>query len=156
MTALRERSFSRAKSGLSTVMDEVVHEHRPQLVHRHGGKEAMLLVRPDDARRRVDTFRLNLRVVLDDGEVAITADPVGVAGFGGSLDDALDDLVVALGAYVRRFFERPHFYRETEAGRFEPWLLRFALTDPGEYRALLEADIEAAIPTGNDRVASAV
>lgn len=146
MTALRELSFSSAKSGLSTVMDDVVHEHRPHLIHRHGGKEAMLLVRPDDARRWLDTFRLVLNLTLDEDEVAITASPVDVVGIGDSFDSALDDLVVELRAYVHRFFERPHFYAQTSASRHEPWLLRFALTRPDEYRALLEADIEASTP----------
>jgi PHD/YefM family antitoxin component YafN of YafNO toxin-antitoxin module len=156
VTALRELNFSSAKSGLSTLMNEVVHEHRPQIVHRHGGKEEMLLVRPDDARRWLDTFRLTLRVTLDDGEVAVVADPVGVLGVGESLEAALDDLVVELRAYTRRFFERPHFYRETSAAHHEPWLLRFALTPAEEHRSLLDADVEASVPAGNKQLASPV
>lgn len=156
MTALRERSFSSAKSGLSSVMDEVVHEHKPQLVHRYGGRDAMLLVRPDDLLRWLDTFEFRLDVTLDEGEVAIAASAVGILGIGDSFDSALDDLVIELRAYVQRFFERPHFYAQTSAGRHEPWLLRFALTDPDKHRALLESDIEASMPKGNDRVASAV
>lgn len=128
-------------------MDEVVHERRPQLVRRHGRKELMLLVRPDDARRWLDTFRLTLNVTLDEGEVAVSAEPVGVLGVGDSLDTALEDLAVELGAYAHRFFvERPHFYAETPAAQHAPWLLRFALTPPDEQRALLDADIDASVP----------
>lgn len=144
MTTLRELPFSRAKTGLSTVMDEVVHEHRPQLVSRHHGREAMLLVRPDDARRWLETFRFTLSVTLDEDEVAISADPVGVVGIGDSVDAALGDLVVELRLYAQRFFERAQFYAQTQARRHEPWLLRFALTPSEQHRALLEADIEAA------------
>jgi hypothetical protein len=151
-TGLHETSFSVAKNRLSAVMDEVVHERRPQLVGRHHGRETMLLVRPDDARRWLDTFRLTLNVTLDDGEVAVAAEPLEVLGVGDSVDTALDDLVVELRSYAHRFFvERPHFYSETRAGQHAPWLLRFALTPPDEQRALLEADIAASAP-----VASAV
>src|SRR4051794_26779186 len=100
---LPERQFSKAKSELSDVMDEVVHKHRPQVVSR-SGKERMLLVRPDDVRRWLDTFRLSLRVVLDEGEVTITAGPLGLSGFGESLDTALDDLLEEIRAYTQRFF----------------------------------------------------
>lgn len=112
----------------------------------------MLLVRPDDARRWLDTFRFALDVTLDEGEVAVFAEPVGVLGVGDSLDAALDDLVVELGSYAHRFFvERPQFYAQTRAAQHGPWLLRFALTPSDEQRALLDADIEASVP-----VASAV
>lgn len=153
---LPERQFSEAKSALSDVMNEVVHGHRPLVVQRHHGKESMLLVRPDDVRRWLDTFRLNLRVVLDEGEVSLVADPVGVFGFGDSLDSAVDDLLVELRAYVQRFFERPQFYAETQAARHEPWLARFALTHSDEQRELLVSDLEAPTPKGDHAVAAAV
>jgi hypothetical protein len=133
-------------------MDEVVHERRPQLVCRHGHKEQMLLVRPDDARRWLDAFRYTLTVTLDDGQVAVFADCVEILAVGDSFDSALDDLVVELRDYAHRFFvERPNFYAETRAKSHAPWLLRFALTPPEEQRALLEADLRASAP-----VASAV
>jgi PHD/YefM family antitoxin component YafN of YafNO toxin-antitoxin module len=155
-TLLPERQFSEAKSALSDVMDDVVHQHRPHVVQRHHGKEAMLLVRPDDVRRWLDTFRLTMRVVLDEGEVSLVADPVGASGFGDSFDSAVDDLLSELRAYAQRFFERPHFYGQTQAARHEPWLARFALTHPDEQRALLISDIEAAMPKGSHAVASTV
>jgi hypothetical protein len=129
-------------------MDEVVHQHRPQVVRRKG-KEQMLLVRPDDARRWLDTFRLHLRVVLDEGEATISADPLGVSGFGDSLDSALDDLLAEVRAYTLRFFERPQFYGETEARRHAPWLARFALTPPDDHRDLLVADLQAEMETAS-------
>jgi Antitoxin of toxin-antitoxin, RelE / RelB, TA system len=157
---LPERQFSKAKSELSDVMDEVVHEHRPQVVRRKG-KELMLLVRPDDARRWLDTFRLHLRVVLDEGEVTVVADPLGVLGFGESLDTALDDLLKEIRAYTKRFFERQQFYAQTDAVRHEPWLARFALTHPDDHRDLLAADMEAELKSaaatkGKHAVPSAV
>lgn len=151
---LPERRFSEAKSGLSEVMTEVVHDHRVQVVRRHS-RERMLLVRPDDARRWLDIFRLELRVSLDDGQVGVVADPLGLIGVAESFDAALDSLVDEIRAYAMRFFERPQFYLSTAAARHEPYLLRFALTPFQEHRALLDADIAAARPGGNDAVASA-
>jgi hypothetical protein len=152
---LPERQFSKAKSELSDVMDEVVHQHRPQVVRRKG-KERMLLVRPDDALRWLDTFRLHLRVVLDEGEVTVVADPLGVSGYGESLDTALDDLLREIRAYAQRFFERPQFYAETEAVRHEPWLVRFALTHPDDHRDLLAADMEAEMNAASTKGKQAV
>jgi hypothetical protein len=149
---LPELKFSEAKTGLSAVMNEVVREGKPQVVQRN--KETMVLVRPADLSRWLETFRLTFRVTLDEGEVAIMADPVGVLGVGESLESALDDLRAELTTYVQRFFERPNFYLETDAGRHYPWLLRFALTHPEHQRDLLVADIEASMPTGNEAVAS--
>jgi Antitoxin of toxin-antitoxin, RelE / RelB, TA system len=153
-------NFSEAKTALSAVMDDVVHEHRPQVVHRRrgGGSEQMLLVRPDDVRRLLEGFRFDLRVTLDEGEAAVVADPVGVVGVGDSLDGALEDLVQELDGYAERFFSKPGFYAQTDAVRHEPWLLRFALTPPDERRGLLEKDVAASAPEPNrvGAIASAV
>jgi Antitoxin of toxin-antitoxin, RelE / RelB, TA system len=154
-TLLPERQFSEAKADLSGVMNEVVHGGRPQVVRRHT-KDRMLLVRSDDARRWLDTFRLELRVTLDPGQVAVFAAPLGVIGVGPTFDAALDGLVDEIRAYALRFFERPQFYLYTQAARHEPYLLRFALTPPEEHRALIDADVEAAMSRGNEAVASAV
>ena len=116
----------------------------------------MILVKPEDVRRWLDTFRLVLNVILDEGEVAISAEPIGIIGVGATFDAALDDLVEGVRAYATRFFDRVQFYVHTEAVRDEPWLLRFALTPPDEQRALLEGDIESSAPKANRSPASAV
>jgi hypothetical protein len=157
MSVLQERKFSEAKTGLSEVMDEVVREHRPQVVSRHQ-REHMLLVRSEDARRWLDTFRLDLGVTLDPGQVSIQAAPLGLIGVGESFDAALDQLAVEIRRYAVRFFDRIEFYRHTSAIRHEPYLLRFALAPVDEHRGLLEADIAAAAPQGSpvEAAASAV
>lgn len=139
VAALRERDFTSAKAQLSTVMDEVVHEHRPQIVVRKG-RESMLLVQPGDVRRWLDTFQLDLKVSLDEGAVGVLAQPIGVVGAGASLDAALDDLLENIRAYVVRYFDRQQFYSQTSAVKHEPWLARFALTPLDEQRQLLESD----------------
>lgn len=156
MTALPEVNFSEAKSGLSDVMNTVVHGHQPQLVHRHGGKETMLLVRPDDLRRWLDTFRLRLSVVLGEADVAVSAEPVGVIGVGDSFEAALEDLAVELRLYARRFFAQPQFYGASDRAGHYPWLLRFALTRSEEQLDLLRDDLRPPVPSGNSAITSAV
>lgn len=142
-SALPELDFSSAKTGLSGVMNEVVREHRPQVVRRHG-REAMLLASLDDLQRWLETFRLNLVVTLGDGDVAISAAPLDVLGVGESFDAALENLAEALRVYAAQFFERASFYSQTDRAAHYPYLLRFALAPPERHLDLLRCDIKAA------------
>ena len=135
--ALPSFDFSRAKAELSDVMTRVVHEHRPSIVSRHRGKERMLLVRTDDLARHLTGFDFDVEVIEDGGEVTATLPSLGLLGFGASHDDALDDLVAELRAYAADYFDRSAFYAATDRAAHAPWLLRFALTPPGEQRDLL-------------------
>ena len=142
-SALLEVDFTGAKAGLSAVMDAVVHDHEPCLVQRRG-RESMLLVRPDDLARWLDTFRLRISFVFDQGEVTAQVSDLGVLGFGESVDEALEDLASELRAYAQRFFgELSEFYRHTDRAKHYPALLRFALTPADGHVDLLRADIEA-------------
>lgn len=137
--ALPSLDFSRAKAELSDVMTRVVHEHRPSIISRHRGKERMLLVRTDDLARHLAGFDFDVEVVEDGGEVTTTLPRFGLLGFGSSLDEALDDLLVELREYAADYFERAAFYAATDRAHHVPWLLRFALTPAGEQRDLLGA-----------------
>lgn len=139
MPTLTSIEFSRAKSELSDVMTRVVHEHRPSIVSRHRGKERMLLVRTDDLARHLGGFGFEVELVEDGDEVTAVLPKLGLLGFGSSRDEALDDLVTELRAYAADYFERAAFYAATDRAEHAPWLLRFALTPPGEQRALLSA-----------------
>jgi hypothetical protein len=139
IAALPSIDFSRAKAELSDVMTRVVHEHRPSIVSRHRGKERMVLVRADDLVRQLAVFGFDVEVIEDGGEVTAALPRFGLLGFGASGDDALDDLVFELRAYAADFFERWAFYSATDRAEHAPWLLRFALTPPGEQRDLLAA-----------------
>jgi hypothetical protein len=143
-TALTSLDFSRAKSALSDVMTQVVHEHSPRLVSRHRGKERMVLVRAEDLAEYLDSFRFEPEVVIDGGEVTVELEDLGLLGFGETVDAAMDDLVAELRAYARRFFERSAFYMQTDRARHAPWLLRFALTAPERQVDLLSADSQGA------------
>ena len=144
-TTLASLEFSRAKSALSEVMTQVVHEHSPRLVSRHRGKERMLLVRAEDLADYLDSFRFEPEVVIDRGEVTVELQDLGVLGFGESVEAAMEDLVAELRVYARRFFERSAFYMHTDRARHAPWLLRFALTPQERQLDLLSADSQRAV-----------
>jgi hypothetical protein len=146
-TVLNEVVFHKAKNRLTSVMDAVVHEHQPQVVQRsRAGGERMLLVRPDDLRRWLETFSFSIEVVLGEGDVAVKASPVGVLGMGESFDAALRDLVEELRTRATDFFSRPRFFLETDRAGDYPYFLRFALTPPEEQLLLLQRDAETAPP----------
>jgi hypothetical protein len=143
--------FSPAKSQLSEVMTQVFHGHQPRIVSRHHGKEQMLLVRPDDLVTMLGEQRLDVQAVYDQGEVTLRVPDMGVLGFGETLDEAVEDLLVELRAYATRFFREPARFLATSRGGHAAALLRFALTNEDEQRRMLgleeperEADAVAA------------
>lgn len=129
--------FSPAKSQLSDVMTQVFHGHQPRIVSRHHGKEKMLLVRPDDLVAMLGEHRLDVQAVYDAGEVTLRVPDIGVLGFGETLDEALDDLLVELHAYATRFFREPARFMATSRGTHAAALLRFALAGEEEQRLML-------------------
>jgi antitoxin of RelE/RelB toxin-antitoxin system len=154
-TALPEVGFSSAKTDLSSVMDTVVHERHPTLVYRHKGKkEAMLLVRPDDLAKWLESFRVSLRVTLGEGDAAVEAGDLGVVGIGETFEAAMEDLVEELRLYTRRYFEQAGLYMHSDRARHYPQLLRFALTPAEQQLALLYADMEASYTGQREVVAS--
>ena len=138
LPALPLIDFSRAKSVLSDIMTRVVHEHRPSVVSRHRGKERMVLLRTDDLVRYLDSFRFELELVEDGGEVTAVLPRLGLLGFGATRGDAIDDLLVELRLYAADYFERQSLYDATDRAEHAPWLLRFALVVPADQRALLD------------------
>jgi antitoxin YefM len=137
---LASLDFSRAKSGLSELMTQVVHGHAPRIVSRHRGKEEMVLVATDDLARFLESFRFDPQVTVDAGEVTASLPRLRILGFGETLDDAMTDLVEELRLYAGDFFARTSFYAETDRADHAPWLLRFALTPPERQLELLYED----------------
>jgi len=135
--------FSEAKAHLSDVMTTVVHGHQPQLVHRHRGKETMVLMRPDDLTRALGTFRFDPQVTYSGGEVTVALERFGILGFGVTFEEAMEDTVRELRAYAEEFFAQPVFYAATDRAEHWAWLLRFALTPPEQQVDLLLADSRA-------------
>jgi len=143
-TTLPALDFSEAKAHLSDVMTAVVHERQLRLIQRHRGKEAMVLMRPDDLVRALESFRFEPQVVYSDGEVTVALEQFGILGFGTTFDEALEDAVRQLRTYAQEFFAQPILYGATERATHRPWLLRFALTPPDKQAALLLEDSQAA------------
>ena len=135
--AVRTIDFSPAKNQLSDVMTQVFHGHQPRIVSRHHGKEQMLLVRPDDLVTMLGKYRLDVRAVYDAGEVTLRVPDMGVLGFGETLDEAVDDLLVELRAYATRYFREPARFMATSRGDHAAALLRFALAGEDEQRLML-------------------
>ncbi len=129
--------FSPAKSQLSELMNQVFHRHALQLISRHGGKEQMLLVRPDDLLVMLGDQEIDVEAAYDPGSVTLSAPAMGVLGFGDTLDDAIGDLLVELRAYATRFFHDPARYWASGRGNHAGALLRFALSDEATQRAML-------------------
>jgi hypothetical protein len=142
--ALHSTDFTAAKARLSDVMTDVFHRRRPQFVARHHGKEQMLLVRPDDLATMLGDHRLDVRVVYDEGEVTLRIPDMGVLGFGETLDEATDDLLVELRAYAARYFEDPIRYLNTPRVTHAGALLRFAISPHDEQRRMLDESTEDA------------
>jgi hypothetical protein len=118
-------------------MAAVVHQRRPQLIRRHRGKEAMLLLPPDDLARALRAFHFESSVTYSEDEVTVALDQFGVLGFGATFEEALSDAVEELRAYAQRYFADAAFYAKTDRSSHWPWLLRFALTPPDQQAQLL-------------------
>ena len=132
--------FSPAKSQLSEVMTQVFHGHQPRIVSRHHGKEQMLLVRPDDLVAMLGEHHLDVQAVYDANDVTLRVPAMGVLGFGETLDEAIDDLLVELRAYATRFFREPTRFMATSRGTHAAALLRFALAAEDEQRRMLDVE----------------
>lgn len=137
ITLLPARAVSEAKKALSEVMDEVVREHRPQIVQRNDWKDAMALISLEDLRSVVSSFRFDPRVTYGLAEVVLSLDQMGLVASGPSLEAAADTLVLELREYCADLIGRFDYFRYTKRARDLPWVLRFSLASPEEQRELL-------------------
>lgn len=137
--------FTEAKSGLSGLMTEVVHGHRTELIERHGGKEAAVLMSREDLVSLLSDYRFRPQVALSGNEATAVLEDLGLIGAGADFEEAMENLVRELRQYAHQFLvERPTFYLQTARARHAPWLLRFALTPPDEQLDLLYDDSRVA------------
>ena len=136
-TLVRTSEFSPAKAHLSDVMTQVFHGHQPQLVSRHRGKEQMLLMRPDDLVAMLADQHLEVLAVIDGDEVTLRVPALGVLGFGDTLEEATEDLLVELRTYATRFFRDPARFMPTSRASHAGALLRFALSNLEAQRQML-------------------
>jgi hypothetical protein len=138
------RSFSEAKSALSEVMSGVVHDHRPTVVERHGGREAMLLLALADLEPLLEHFRFHTRATVSEGEFVLRQEELGLVAGGATFDAAVAELEELAVASAEHYFERLGFYAQTHRAKQMPWLLRLIVTPARERRALLLGEPEPA------------
>ncbi|MGH2969599.1 MAG: hypothetical protein ACRDK0_11120 [Solirubrobacteraceae bacterium] len=137
-TTYLSTGFTEAKSHLSTLMDEVVHRHRPKVIDRHNGRESMLALPTEDAVEIfLSTAFTPLEVTFDEEEVVVTATALSLIGDGPDLESALGELGEEIDDFARAYFDRFDFYRHTPDRELAPFLLRFLLTAPDQRTALL-------------------
>ncbi len=118
-------------------MSGVVHDHQPMVIERHGGKEAMLLLGLSDIGPLLEHFSFHTRSSVSDGEFVLRQAELNLLAGGETFEQAaveLEDLAVS---YAERYFERLHFYAQTDRAEQMPWLLRLLLTPEDGRRALL-------------------
>ncbi len=128
-------------------MSQVVYGHRPTLIDRHRGKEAMLLLGTEQARSLLSGFRFDTQTRFEDGEWTLFSPELKLVATAESFDSALDELVELSGHYAADFFERWAFYRETDRANQFGWLLRLAVTDADKRRDLFTEPPVSAAPT---------
>jgi len=137
VASLPTRGLSEAKAALSDVMSGVVHDHQPMVIERHGGKEAMLLLGLSDMWPLLDHFSFHTLSSVSDGELVLRQTELNLVAGGETFEQAAAELEELALAYAERYFERLHFYAQTDRAEQMPWLLRLVLTPEDDRRALL-------------------
>jgi hypothetical protein len=137
VASLPTRGLSQAKATLSDVMSGVVHDHRPMVIERHGGREAMLLLGLSDMEPLLGHFRFHTVSSVSDGEFVLRQPELNLVAGGETFDEAAAELEDLAVAYAERYFERLGFYAQTDRAEQMPWLLRLLLTPEADRRALL-------------------
>jgi len=137
VASLPTRGLSEAKAALSDVMSGVVHDHQPTVIERHGGKEAMLLLGLSDIGPLLDHFSFHTLSSVSDGEFVLRQAELNLVAGGETFEQAAAELEDLAVTYAERYFERLHFYAQTDRAEQMPWLLRLILTPETDRRALL-------------------
>ncbi len=140
LEVIRSRPFSEAKAELSEVMTQVVREHRPTVIARGGGKEAMVALDLDDFRLLLGSFQFEPHVSFGDEGVVAAIESFGLVGHGADLERAMNDLLEELRAYASDYIRRYAFYAQTNRRAHAPWIMRFAATPVEEQLALLSQE----------------
>jgi hypothetical protein len=118
-------------------MSGVVHDHQPTVIERHGGKEAMLLLGLSDMEPLLGHFVFHTLSSVSDGELVLRQSELNLVAGGETFEQAASELQELAVAYAEKYFERLHFYAQTDRAEQMPWLLRLILTPEADRRALL-------------------
>jgi prevent-host-death family protein len=134
---LAQEAFAHAKARLSDLMDQVVHDHRLQVIDRHRGKERAVLVSVNDLGMLLEGFEFHPRVSVSDGEFVVRLPELNLIAGGVSYEDALGELVELAEQQAQDFFDRLDYYLQTDRRGQLGWQLKLALTASDERRSLL-------------------
>lgn len=136
-TIFPSRKAADAKAHLADVMTAAIHGTMPQIIQRRGGKERVVVARPDLMAQALSGFRFEAEVLLGDGEIVVRLEQFGLLGAGDSYEDAVEDALEQLRSYAGEFFRDWSLYSHTDRRWHLPWLLRFALTAEEDQAGLL-------------------
>ena len=137
-----------AKDTFGPLLSEVVHQHRPKVVEKHG-RDPVLFLGQDEILMLLEDYKFHPKIAVSEGEFIIRLPEFGLIAGGATLDEAYDELVELSEVYAHDFVSRWLFFRETDRRDQMRWILRFAMTPPDHRRALFSertADASAAVP----------
>ncbi len=82
-------------------------------------------------------FGFHTRASVSEGEFVLRQPELNLVAGGETFDQAASALEELAVTYAERYFERLHFYAQTDRTEQLPWLLRLILTPATDRRALL-------------------
>lgn len=134
-----EIQFSRAKSGLSGVMDEVVHRGHPKAVRRERGRNEVMYLLPRGLLEAVvDAARVQVDYLPDEEGVGLWVNEFDIGAHGATAEEARQNLVREVRAYVANFLgELPTYLTWPDRARLVPQVLRLAIAQDDDELARL-------------------
>jgi hypothetical protein len=87
--------------------------------------------------RLLDHFDFHTLSSVSDGEFVLRQSELNLVAGGETFEHAALELEELVLAYAERYFERLHFYAQTDRAEQMPWLLRLIFTPEADRRALL-------------------
>ncbi len=140
MSMLPEHNFTDARKGLSSLYDQVFNSFKPAIIKRKKAEEVLLL-RVDLQKMLLSHFSLKPEVILeDDKSVTLALDHLEIFVNGGSLEDAIQELIADLKYYSQDYIQRSQLFLHAPNRRAHfPYILRVLLCETDkEIRDLLE------------------
>lgn len=131
--------FSDAKAHLSDLMSSVVHDYEPKAVSRHHGKEAMLLLPEPVIRAILENVTFDPQVTVRPDEFVVRLPELNLVASGGSIDEALDEMVEIASAFAEQYLRRLRFHQDSEGLARLPWVAKLAFTPEVARRSLFDA-----------------
>jgi antitoxin YefM len=126
-----ETPITRLRDRLGPAFSDAVSGHRPQFIERNG-REHGLLLGYEEACRLVEPHEFHPEVLFEEDAVSIWLPEFTLYGRGSDLDEATEDLLDEVRAYVEEYLaETELFLRAPNRSHHFPWVLKAALADLG-------------------------